>query len=123
MLADHIPELVGRQLIWLAAAFERDHAHGHAPGQDGVNRPGSLASGVVAVEHEYRAIEVAHEQLRLRPRECRAHEPHRRIPGLMDRDRVEEAFDEDHDACLRGDCSMQVEEDERDRKSVCRERV
>jgi hypothetical protein len=43
----------------------------------------------------------------------RAPEPDRRIAAVMDRDGVEETLDDDHDACLARDYSMQVEEDER----------
>jgi hypothetical protein len=65
------------------------------------------------------------EQVGLMPREGRAHERHdRRIAGLMHRQRVKEAFDDDDRACGRLQRPVEIEEHERlaetGRKSILR---
>jgi hypothetical protein len=53
------------------------------------------------------------EQVGLTTRPRGAHEADHGVAGLMDRNRVEESFDDDDGSRVPGDRAMEVEEDER----------
>jgi hypothetical protein len=111
-----------RQSIGLAAIVQRDRRYWHARAERLGDADRTPSPGVVSIEHEKYAVEAVCEEISLMSRQRRAHEPHHWVPRLMDRDRVEEAFDHDDRARFRRDHSMEVEEDER-LSEACRESI
>ncbi len=84
-----------------------------APKQTG-NGGGSLPARLVAVEHEQRTIEMIAQEFGLAHRQCRSHKrDDGRTSGLVERDCVEKAFDDDHRARPVRGGSMQVKKDQR----------
>lgn len=95
-------------MIGLTAVLERNHRDGHPRAERLGEAHRAVSSGLVTIEHQHDPIEVRGEQVALMPRQRRPHEAHDWISGLMDRDRVEESFDDDDGARLRGHRSMRA---------------
>jgi hypothetical protein len=72
-----------------------------------------MPAGLVSVSHEQHAVEVTCQEIRLIFRECRGHQTHDRIAGLVDSNRIEETFDDDDRARIHRDRSMEIEKDKR----------
>jgi hypothetical protein len=75
--------------------------HRHPRSQHPANDCRALPSCFVAIEHQHDTIKVVGQEADLTPRDRRAHQRDHRIPGLMDRDRIEEAFEDEHGARMR----------------------
>jgi hypothetical protein len=111
-------------LIGLHTCRQCDRPHWHARCQRALDRRGSASTGLIAIEHQDDTLEVGAQEVGLIARQCRPHQADDRISRLVDRDRIEESFDDDDLPLVSCDRSVEVEEDERfpeaGRKSILR---
>jgi hypothetical protein len=102
------------ELIRLTAVLQRNRGHRHVDAERLGDGHRALSTGLITIEHQHVAVEMAHEQVSLISRKRGAHQPDDgRIPGPMHGERVEEAFDDDDVAGSGRERSMQIEECER----------
>ena len=98
-------------MVWLSSRGEFDDLHCEDRREGSRSRRRSGFPRFIGVKHEDDFIEVGSDQVGLAVGELRAHEGrHVVMPGLMDFESIEEAFDKNEGAVALPDGSMEIEQ-------------